>query len=226
MQLAAILVSIAVAWPLAVVAWSLPERFFATAALRQAPPPSIAVSLVLPVAAAIWAVLTVPDLVLPGMLVLGWTLIALAIIDARTFVLPDVLTIPLIAIGIVHAALVEPAAAAAAEERLAAASGSAAAALAAFAFMAVVAWAFRAVRRIEGLGLGDAKLLAAAGAWVGLEALPTVLLLAAVGALAGTVIVHRVSRTAAPVLTAPLPFGPYLAGAAWIAALYGPLAFG
>jgi leader peptidase (prepilin peptidase)/N-methyltransferase len=88
----------------------------------------------------------------------------------------------------------------------------------------LLAWLFRTIRGREGLGLGDAKLLAAAGAWVGLGAIPTVVLLSALGALVGTVLLHRLLRQAAPIGGTPLPFGPYLAAAIWIAALYGPLA--
>jgi len=94
-----------------------------------------------------------------------------------------------------------------------------------FLSMALVAKIYRTIRGIEGLGLGDAKLLAAAGAWVGLAALPTVVLLAAAGALLITAISRRLSRPRDPTGSTPVPFGPYLAGGTWIVALYGPLSF-
>ena len=85
------------------------------------------------------------------------------------------------------------------------------------------AWAYRRLRGIEGLGGGDAKLLAAAGAWVGAAALPSVLLGAACAALiavAGLAIAGtRLSRRSA------LPFGPFLALATWAVWLLGPLPF-
>ena len=76
------------------------------------------------------------------------------------------------------------------------------------------AWAYRRLRGREGLGQGDAKLLAAAGAWLGWEALPAVLLLAAlVGlALAGALALRRGGLDPG----APLPFGPCLALAFWL----------
>ena len=76
------------------------------------------------------------------------------------------------------------------------------------------------MRGREGLGRGDAKLLAASGAWVGVGALPQVILLAAIGALAAA----GCLRLAGVRLGAQsaLPFGPFLAAATWILWLFGP----
>ncbi len=69
------------------------------------------------------------------------------------------------------------------------------------------------------MGYGDFKLFAAIGAWLGWQMLPLVLLLAAfVGAVVG-IAMMAASRLGRGV---PIPFGPYLAGAAWIALLWGP----
>lgn len=93
-----------------------------------------------------------------------------------------------------------------------------------FAILALLAWAYRRYRHREGLGLGDAKLLGALGAWVGLTGLPSILLLAAVGGLIfglGRAAIHGRAS-----LYRRLPFGPFLAIAGWVTWLYGPLAFG
>jgi leader peptidase (prepilin peptidase) / N-methyltransferase len=223
LQVASVVCGLALSWPLAVLAWSLPEHRFRAQSWRRASKALQAFSLLLPPLIAVWAAMTVPTVALPGMLVLGWTLGVLAIIDARTFILPDMLTLPLILAGIVNAILTAwPYAGF--DDLLIAAGYSALAALFGFVSMALLAWLFRTIRGREGLGLGDAKLLAAAGAWVGLGAVPTVVLLSALGALVGTVVLHRLLRQAAPIGSTPLPFGPYLAAATWIAALYGPLA--
>jgi len=85
-----------------------------------------------------------------------------------------------------------------------------------------VAWLYRRLRGRDGLGGGDAKLLAAGGAWVGIGGLPTVLFAGAGIALivAGILILagYRVRRDTA------LPFGPFLALGIWFVWLFGPLA--
>ena len=222
-QLAALAISLVLAWPLAVLAWSLPDRWLDPGSLKRAPRMLVVLSLLLPVLCAAWAAATVPGFVLPALLLLGWTLIVLAIIDARTLVLPDCLTLPLIALGVCYAAWINTMPDASASDRALEAIYSLAAAAGGFLLMALVAKIFRSIRGIEGLGLGDAKLLAAAGAWLGLAALPTVILLAAVGALLITGISRRLSQPRDPLT--PVPFGPYLAGGTWIVALYGPLSF-
>ena len=105
--------------------------------------------------------------------VLGWTLAALALTDLARLRLPDVLTLPLLALGLAEAAWRAPWALG---DRLAGA-------VAGFAALWAVNAAYRALRGREGLGLGDAKLLAALGAWLGWQVLPALVLLAAGGAL-------------------------------------------
>ncbi len=84
-----------------------------------------------------------------------------------------------------------------------------------------IAALYRSLRQREGLGQGDAKLLGAAGAWVGATALPQVILLAALAALvaAGALRLGGVRLQ----LHSALPFGPFLALATWIIWLAGPL---
>ncbi len=144
---------------------------------------------------------------------LGWWLLTLAWIDLRHWLLPDVLTLPLIVVGLALGASLDP------ETVLDRALGAALG----YATLRMIAAVYRMLRHREGLGQGDAKLLGAAGAWVGAMALPQVILLAALLALLaaaalrlGGVRLHAHSA---------LPFGPFLALAIWATWLGGPLAF-
>jgi len=77
---------------------------------------------------------------------------------------------------------------------------------------------FRLLTGKEGMGYGDFKLLAALGAWMGWTVLPLVIVLsAAVGSIVGITMIIAGQRSR----TAQIPFGPYLAGAGWLALLYG-----
>ncbi len=77
---------------------------------------------------------------------------------------------------------------------------------------------FKIITGKEGMGYGDFKLLAALGAWLGWQSLPLIILLSsAVGATVGIImIVTKLQER-----SKPIPFGPYLALAGWIAMLYG-----
>ena len=85
----------------------------------------------------------------------------------------------------------------------------------------MISLAYRGLRRREGLGLGDAKLLAAAGAWVGWVGLPSVVMLGAVFGLVTALAMRMTGREVGRVTE--LPFGPALALAFWLVWLYGPL---
>lgn len=139
---------------------------------------------------------------------LGWTLLTLAWIDWRHFRLPDVLTLPLLSAGLAVTWLEAP------YDLTDHAIGAAAGYLG----FRVLAWAYRAIRGRDGLGQGDAKLLGAAGAWLGWMALPHVILIAAscgiVVALATAVRRGRLDGAAR------IPFGPCLCAAIWILRLY------
>jgi leader peptidase (prepilin peptidase)/N-methyltransferase len=143
--------------------------------------------------------------------VLALTLATLSAIDLHAYRLPDVLTLPLTALGLAATPLVMEASL----------WWQAASALLGFAVLAAVAFAYAKLRGRPGLGLGDAKLLAAAGAWLGMQALPSVLLLACGSALLGLLI--RGWRTGSLSATSRVPFGPFLAFGIWLVWLYGPL---
>ena len=135
--------------------------------------------------------------------VFGWCLLTLAWIDANTFRLPDVLTLPLIVLGLAEAYWLEP-------DRL---LSRTIAVVGGFGVLWLLATGYRLLRKREGLGLGDAKLIAAIGAWVGFEALPWVAVfgsvLAMVWALGLRLRGTRITRTLR------IPFGPFLAAAGW-----------
>jgi leader peptidase (prepilin peptidase)/N-methyltransferase len=135
-----------------------------------------------------------------GGAVLGAALVAIAVIDFRTYRIPDWLSLPLVAAGLAWSTLAEPQRWGAHLVGAALGYGS----LAGFG-----ALYFR-LRRREGLGLGDAKLFAAGGAWLGWQALPLVL---AVAAVAGLVFALATRRW---LPTAPIAFGPWLALGIWL----------
>ena len=143
----------------------------------------------------------------------GWWLLALAWIDWRHLILPDILTLPLIPIGLAVAGSLSP------EELWDPLLGV----VCGYLGLWLLAWGYRRLRGRDGLGLGDAKLLAAAGAWDGATGLPSVLFGAAIVALAAAGIMmlagRRLDRHTA------LPFGPFLAAASWLVWLFGPAGF-
>jgi leader peptidase (prepilin peptidase)/N-methyltransferase len=142
---------------------------------------------------------------------LGWWLLALGWIDLRCWLLPDTLTLPLIIAGLAAALLFNP------DQLLDRALGAALGCLSLIAIAAV----YRRLRGREGLGGGDAKLLAASGAWLGAAALPQVILLAALSALAAAGCLRLAGIRLG--IHSALPFGPFLALATWILWLLGPL---
>jgi leader peptidase (prepilin peptidase)/N-methyltransferase len=81
-----------------------------------------------------------------------------------------------------------------------------------------VYWLFKLLTGKEGMGHGDFKLLAMLGAWLGWQQLPVVILLSSVaGALVGLALITLGGRSR----QVPIPFGPYLAAAGWVALLWG-----
>lgn len=145
---------------------------------------------------------------------LGWLLIAQTVADLRYLTLPDSLNLAILALGIAAVVTLAP------TSLLDALIG----AVAGFLVLVTVAFAYERLRGRAGLGLGDAKLLGALGAWTGWFGLPSTVLIAAVtagiAALGFRLLGGRLTATT------EIPFGPFLALGAWLVVLRGPLAFG
>jgi leader peptidase (prepilin peptidase) / N-methyltransferase len=145
-----------------------------------------------------------------------WALIALTGIDIDHQLLPDSITLPLLWAGLLAAIAIGPTPGVALpvspkDAIIGAAAG--------YLSLWAVFHAFRLLTGKEGMGYGDFKLFAALGAWMGWKVLPLVILLAAgTGACLGVLMIVLRGRDRA----APMPFGPYLAAAGWLAMLYGP----
>lgn len=150
-----------------------------------------------------------PELLIAGLL--GWTLVLLALLDAEHFWLPDLLTLPLGAAGLMVAVWRgEPSWQ---DALLGVIAGAG--------FFAGMAWAYRRLRGREGLGGGDVRLLGAAGAWVGWIGLPSLLLWACAAGL--SLVAAQALLGKAPKADQPIPFGVFLALGLWLTWLYGPL---
>lgn len=163
-----------------------------------------------------WAWATTPfGPVLAASLVLAWSLMVLAAVDVAVLRLPDLITLPLTAVGLLLAWW------------LPAADGWAdhlAGSVAGYGFLALFAWGFRRLRGVDGLGLGDAKLMAAAGAWLGWRALPSVLVIGCLGGLVWWLVARILARGREH--DPRIPFGAPLCAAIWLVWLYGPLQLG
>lgn len=143
-----------------------------------------------------------------AMLVLTWGLLALSLIDADHQLLPDVLVLPLLWLGLLLNSF----------ELFTSLQDAVYGAAFGYLSLWSVFWLFKLVTGKEGMGYGDFKLLAMLGAWGGWQVLPlTILLSSVVGAVLG-VIILRLQRQG---MAQPLPFGPYLAIAGWIAIIWG-----
>lgn len=141
---------------------------------------------------------------------LGWLLILIAFLDAEHFWLPRRLTVPLAIGGLAFAVRLTPSDL---PDRLIGA-------LTGWFLLVGLAWLYRRVRGRDGLGDGDPLMLAGAGAWVGWQGLPSVLLIAA-----GCGVVYAAAtRKLHP--TARLPFGTLLAVGLWLTWLFGPIGLG
>jgi leader peptidase (prepilin peptidase) / N-methyltransferase len=151
----------------------------------------------------------------PAGLLLTWFLIALAFIDIDHQLLPDDLTLPLLWLGLLLSLWGAGAGAAPIPVDL---RTSLIGAIAGYAALWSVYHLFRLATGKEGMGYGDFKLLAALGAWLGWQMLlPIVLLAAAVGAVAGFLMLWIQGRDRAT----PVAFGPYLAASGWLMLMLG-----
>lgn len=143
-----------------------------------------------------------------GALLLTWSLIALTVIDFDHQLLPDAITLPVLWLGLLWSLSGD----------FASTPDAVIGAAAGYLSLWSVYWTFKLATGKEGMGHGDFKLLAMLGAWLGWQSLPAVILLSAgVGAIVGIalILLQRLGRDV------PMPFGPYLAAAGWIALMWG-----
>ncbi|WP_237886719.1 prepilin peptidase [Pseudomonas sp. PGPR40] len=141
-------------------------------------------------------------------LILSWGLLAMSLIDAEHQLLPDVLVLPLIWLGLIVNSF----------GLFVSLHDAFWGAVAGYMALWTVFWLFKLITGKDGIGYGDFKLLAMLGAWGGWQILPlTILLSSLLGAIIGVILLRlRDAKT-----STPLPFGPYLAIAGWIALLWG-----
>ncbi|WP_310212111.1 A24 family peptidase [Caulobacter sp. BE264] len=160
---------------------------------------------------ALWSAIIYPGAMVLVTALLGWSLLLIATIDAEHLWLPDKLTLPLGALGVLftigvgQAPLWTP--------LLGAIVG--------YGVLASVAWLYKSLRGFEGMGGGDPRLMGAIGAWVGWQGVPSVLVWSCVAGLSFAIaqaIVHRRFSS-----RQPLPFGTFLAIGGWLTWLWGPL---
>lgn len=178
----------------------LASDLFASLAL---PAPKARLAIIVGASGALIGAAVAPGAALTATLlscVLAWA----ATVDFERLILPDVLTLGLVVVGLCLALTngIEPA------------RPYIIGSIVGYAGLAGIAWLYRLVRKRPGLGLGDAKLFAAAGAWLGWQALPFAILIASSACLAlvGTTAFVRQQ----PVTRAHVAFGPYLALAIWV----------
>ena len=143
-----------------------------------------------------------------GLLLLTWSLIALTFIDIDHQLLPDRITLPLVWLGLLLNT----------QEAFTTLSSAVWGAAIGYLSLWAVYWGFKLLTGKEGMGYGDFKLLAALGAFGGVAVLPLTILLSSV---VGVVLTLAISATGKRSASEPLPFGPYLAIAGWVAIIWG-----
>jgi len=143
-----------------------------------------------------------------ALLIFTYFLVALTLIDMDEYLLPDSLTLPLIWIALIANSFA----------LFTTLESAVYGAIAGYLSLWSIYWIFKLLTGKEGMGYGDFKLLAAIGALLGWQALPVVILLSSVvGAVVGILGIMIMGRDK----NIPTPFGPYLAAAGFIAALWG-----
>ena len=156
------------------------------------------------VALAALALALGPSLQLLLASVFALSLLTLALIDARLYVLPDLITLPLMWLGL----LINT------QEHFAPVAAAVLGAIIGYLSLWTIYWLFKLLRNKEGMGYGDFKLSAAIGAWLGWQALPGVVLVAALTALSTATVLLLAGRLR---IEQPMPFGPFLAFAGFLA---------
>ena len=148
-----------------------------------------------------------PSLLLLAFLLMTYISIALIGIDFDHQILPDVLTLPLLWLGL----LINT------QSFFVPLEDAVWGAIFGYGSLWSVYWMFKWVTGKEGMGFGDFKLLAAYGAWFGWQVLPNIILLSSlVGAVLGVILIVVKGRDSQQ----PMPFGPFIAIAAWLTSVY------
>jgi len=148
-------------------------------------------------------------------ILLTLTLVAIAMIDADTQLIPDAIVLPLLWLGLAMS-LFHPMAGA--TTLFISPTDAIVGAMGGYLTLWSVFWLFKLVTGKDGMGYGDFKLLAALGAWLGWQALPMIIMMSAVvGAVINIVMIVARGKDR----SMPIPFGPYLAAAGWITMLWG-----
>jgi leader peptidase (prepilin peptidase)/N-methyltransferase len=143
-----------------------------------------------------------------ALLIFFWSLIALTMIDVDHQLLPDSITLPLLWLGLLLNL----------GEGFTTLGQAVIGAVAGYLSLWSIYWAFKLLTGKEGMGYGDFKLFAAFGAWFGWVSLPLIILLSSlVGAVAGIGMIAVLGRDR----QIPIPFGPYLCGAALVYVFWG-----
>ena len=148
-------------------------------------------------------------MVLAPALLFTWALIALTMIDIDHQLLPDDITLPLLWFGLIVNSF----------NLVVSLEDAVWGVIAGYVSLWSVYWFFKLLTGKEGMGYGDFKLLAALGAWMGWQMLPLIIMLSSLaGACVGVMlmIIKKLNRNT------PIPFGPYLATAGFIAFMWGP----
>jgi len=141
-------------------------------------------------------------------LLLTWSLISLTMIDFHTQLLPDNITLPLLWLGLIVNMF----------GLFTDLQSSVIGAITGYLILWIVFHSFKLLTGKEGMGFGDFKLLAALGAWMGWQFLPLIIILSSVvGAIIGISMMIFLKHDK----NIPIPFGPYLAIAGWIALIWG-----
>lgn len=138
------------------------------------------------------------------LLILTWGLICIVFIDLDHKIIPDSLSLSLLWLGLLLNA---------SPQGLVPLSAAVIGAAVGYLSLFCLAKIFKIIRKIDGMGNGDFKLLALFGAWFGWQVLPTIILFSS---LAGTIVGIYLVVTKKMRFTEPLPFGPYLALAGWL----------
>ncbi|MCH2347163.1 MAG: A24 family peptidase [Pseudomonadales bacterium] len=146
-----------------------------------------------------------------AVLILTWSLVVLTLIDFDHQLLPDVITLPLLWLGLLVNTLDLGFGVSLEEAVIGAIAG--------YSILWAFYWVFKLAAGKEGMGYGDFKLLSALGAWMGWKSLLLIIGLSSIVCAILGLIMILAKRSDKSM---PIPFGPFLAGAGFIMLIWGP----